>query len=197
MQRTAWQRSTYSSRTRALAGKQEKVTGGLRVLPPSPSKGDDKGVQHRPLNEKRQKGINYPRSWLKHSPLAHSGPEHSTLRRCSRLQPPSSWGWGALRGRTKVVVLRGGSIGKSEGLRLTEPATGCHADVHGRSQGHIRLAASDLTCGGASECKVQVVQHRTFPAPLGERWRVCVFVSPALRHCLPVYKLRALRFCVY
>lgn len=55
--------------------------------PPSPSEGDDTGVQHRPLNEKRQKGINYPRSRLKHSPLARSGLEHSTLRRSSRRPP--------------------------------------------------------------------------------------------------------------
>lgn len=85
------------------------------------------------------------------------------------------------------MVLRGGHIGKSERLRLSEPATGCHADVHGRSRGHIYLAASDPTCGGASECKVEVVQHTACPAPLGEEMkgvRVCVPGSPALSACL-------------
>lgn len=82
------------------------------------------------------------------------------------------------------MVLRGGNIGKSERLRLSEPATGCHADVHGGRRGHIYLAASDLTCGATSECKVQ---HTACPAPLGEGMkgvRVCVPGSPALSACL-------------
>ena len=85
------------------------------------------------------------------------------------------------------MVLHGGNIGKSERLRLTEPATGCHTDMHGCIRGNIYLAALDSTCGGTSECKVQVVQRMAFPAPLGEEMKcvhVCVPGSPALSACL-------------
>lgn len=85
------------------------------------------------------------------------------------------------------MVLRGGNIGKSKHLSLTEPATGCHTDVRGCIPGNIYLAASDSSCGGASACKVQVVQRTAFPAPLGAETkgvRVCVPGSPALSACL-------------
>lgn len=94
-------------------------------------------------------------------------------------------------GRTQVLALHGGSIGKKECLRLTEPATRCHIDVHRCIQGNIHLAALDLTCRGTSECMVQVAEHMVFPTPLGEGMKcvclcrqlsgiVCLFTGCAL-----------------
>lgn len=109
------------------------------------------------------------------------------IHRCPRV------GFGA--GRTQVVGLCGGSTGESKRLRLTEPATGRHSDVHGCIRGNISLAASDLTHGVVSECQVQVVQHMAFPTQLGEEMkRVCVPL--AFRRCLLVCKQTALRFCM-
>lgn len=102
------------------------------------------------------------------------------IHRCPRV------GFGG--GRTQVVGLRGGdSTGERKHLRLTEPATGRHSDVHGRIRGNIPLAASDLTRGVTSECQAQVVQHVVFPTLLGEEMEcvcVCPLGFPALSACL-------------
>lgn len=85
------------------------------------------------------------------------------------------------------MVLQGEAIGNTKHLSLTEPARGCHTDVQGHIRGNIHLAALDLTCGGASERQVQVVQRTAFPTRLAEELEdvhVCVPGTTAFPACL-------------
>lgn len=84
-------------------------------------------------------------------------------------------------------MLQGEDIGATQPLSLTEPARGCHTNVQGHMRGNIYLAALDSTCGGASECQVQVVQGTAIPTCSAEELedvRVCVPGTTAFPACL-------------
>lgn len=84
-------------------------------------------------------------------------------------------------------MLQGEDIGNTQHLSLTEPARRCHTNVQGHIQGNIYLAVLDLTCGGASECQVQVVQRTTIPTRSGEELEdvhACVPGTTAFPACL-------------
>lgn len=174
---SAWQCPVSPGRAWALAQQQ----GGLGVLPPSSSKGGYK--RGTTAHQTRKEMLINPGgsfNWdMKTSSLPLPRVQLTTMR-----QPLSSRP--GREGRAGAVVLQGEDRGNTQHLSLTEPARGCHTDVQGHIRGNIYLAASGLTCGGASECQVQVVRGMAIPTGLGEELEdvhACVPGTTAVPAC--------------